>query len=285
MSDSSCNPTQSGQSTELRSYSLSVKPRAHGSVILIHGFAEHAGRFKGTADRLQGEGWSTHSVTLQGHGRTGIRPDIEAFDDYLPPIFEKIDQLNERDGRAEQSRPVVLLGESMGALIACRIALRKPSAVSGMILSSPAFGIADQIPKAVLWLLGQFSRWLPNAAIVPPPKGGAKALSRIFDEQRRFEEDPLCWHGRLGLRMVYQLACASKETEELLRGIEIPTLMLWGDADTVIKPEAIQRASRKMSAGIVTSEVWPGARHHLFTDRDSESHFLKIRNWLAMHWG
>ena len=284
MSSRSRNLARSNGEAESWSQAPSVEPRVHGSVILIHGFAEHAGRFEKTADRLQREGWKTHSVTLKGHGRPGIRPDIEAFDDYLPPIFDKIDQLNERVGRAEQPQPIVLLGQSMGALVACRIALRKPSAVSGLILSSPAFGLADQIPPAALGLLGQISRWLPTAAVVPPPKGGVKALSQIFKEQRRFEEDPLCWHGRLGLRMAYQLACASKETEELMSGLAIPTLMLWGGADTVIKPEAIERAASKMNAGLVTAEVWPGARHHLFTDRDAESHFLKIRNWLALQW-
>jgi alpha-beta hydrolase superfamily lysophospholipase len=80
--------------------------------------------------------------------------------------------------------------------------------------------------------------------------------------------------------MACQLARASMETEELLHRIDTPTLMLWGDADTVINPDAIRRASRRMSADLVTAEVWPGSRHHLFTDRDAESHFLKIRGWL-----
>jgi alpha-beta hydrolase superfamily lysophospholipase len=250
----------------------------------MHGFAEHAGRFERTAARLQRAGWNAHAVTLKGHGRRGIRPDIDAFDDYLPPIIETIDQLAERGGGTEQPQPIVLLGQSMGALVACRIALRNPAGVSGLILSSPAFGVADQMPQAALGLLGQLSRWLPNAAIIPPPRGGGKALSQILEEQTRFEEDPLCWHGRLGLRMAHQLACASKATEEGLHGIGMPTLMLWGDADTVVNPEAMRRASSRMQPGLVTTEVWPGARHHLFTDRDAESHFLKIRNWLAQHW-
>jgi acylglycerol lipase len=253
---------------------------AKGTVILIHGFAEHAGRYETTAARLQRVGWKAVAVTLTGHGRAGIRPDIEAFDDYLPPIVETIDGLVEYGDPTETGRPIVLLGQSMGALVACRIALCKPSSVSGLILSSPAFGIADRMPRAALGMLGLLSRWLPTLPIVPPPKGGAAALSQISQEQSRFEEDPLCWHGFLGLRMACQLARASIETEELLHRIDIPTLMLWGDADPVINPDAIRRASRRMSADLVTAEVWSGSRHHLFTDRDAESHFQKIRGWL-----
>lgn len=272
--------TPSTPLAEAQSRGASAVQRARGTVILIHGFAEHAGRYEATAARLQRLGWKTVVVTLKGHGRAGIRPDIEAFDDYLPPIIETIDGLAAQGNTTETARPIVLLGQSMGALVACRIALCRPSSVSGLILSSPAFGIADWIPRAVLGLLGLLSQWLPALPIVPPPKGGAAALSQIPQEQTRFEEDPLCWHGFLGLRMAYQLARASMETEELLHRIDIPTLLLWGDADTVINPDAIRRASRRMSADLVTAEVWPGSRHHLFTDRDTESHFLKIRGWL-----
>ncbi len=65
-------------------------PTAVGVVVIIHGFAEHAGRFSQLEKRLKEIGWNALSITLKGHGQKGVRPDISAFDDYLPPILQTI---------------------------------------------------------------------------------------------------------------------------------------------------------------------------------------------------
>jgi acylglycerol lipase len=218
---------------------------ARGTVVVIHGFAEHSGRFEPTVARLKQIGWDAIAITLKGHGQEGLRPDIQAFDDYLPQISQVIDQLSAQNQANEEQPPVVLLGQSMGAIIACRLALSRHVGVAGLILSSPAFGVADQVPRVALSLLKWIGRWAPTAPLVPPPKGGAKALSQLAQEQANFENDRLCWHGWLGPRMANELAYASIDTEDRIHDIKIPVLMLWGDADTVIAPNAILRISKK----------------------------------------
>jgi acylglycerol lipase len=126
---------------------------ARGTVVVVHGLAEHSGRFESTVARLNNIGWDAIAITLKGHGQEGLRPDTQAFDDYLLPISQVIDQLSAQNDANEERRPVVLLGQSMGAIIACRVALSRHFGVSGLILSSPAFGVADQLPRVALGLL------------------------------------------------------------------------------------------------------------------------------------
>jgi acylglycerol lipase len=255
-----------------------------GTVLLIHGFAEHAGRFERTANRLRALNWEAIPITLSGHGQEGLRPDIKKFDDYQTPLLQIIKQIYEHARDINEKHPIILLGQSMGALVATRIALSGHADISGLILSSPAFGVADPIPKLALKLLHFLGRLVTTMPLIPPPKGGAKTLSHIKIEQTDFENDRLCWHGWLGPRMASQLAYASNDTEERIHELTIPILMLWGEADTVIAPNAMLRASKKINPQYLSKRIWPDARHHLFTDRDTESHFQQIAHWLDQHW-
>jgi acylglycerol lipase len=263
---------------------INLDKHTKGTVIVIHGFAEHAGRFENTVARLGQIGWSAKAITLKGHGKAGIRPDIENFDDYLQPIIAEINAVNNSCQEGAMQRPVILLGQSMGGLIASRIALSAHSNIAGLILSSPAFGVADPIPKTALSLLRFLGKIAPTLPLVPPPKGGAKALSQTAKAQSDFENDPLCWHGRLGPRMASEMAYASRDTEQLIHEISIPVLMLWGNADTVISPDAMLRTSNKISPQYLSKKIWPEGRHHLFTDLHAESHIECIILWLNQQW-
>ena len=259
-------------------------PTAVGVVVIIHGFAEHAGRFSQLEKRLKAIGLNALSITLKGHGQKGVRPDISAFDDYLPPILQTIERLKANTRIGKSGGPVILIGQSMGALVACRVALEATNLVSGLILSSPAFGVADKVPRLALAMLNWLSRFAPSFPMLPPPRFGAAALTRLHSEQVAFESDPLCWHGWLGPRMASELAYASRDTEAKIEKLNVPVLMTWGERDTVISPNAMRRAASKIDSRTLSVRTWPDSKHHLFTDSDAESHFQHIASWLSQHW-
>src|SRR5215208_6183994 len=109
------------------------------SVVLIaHGYGEHAGRYEHVAQRLVDDlGAAVYAPDHRGHGRTGgatgLVEDGEAITSDLHDISDA--------ARAEHpGLPVVLIGHSMGGLIATRYAQRFGEELTALVLSGPVIG-------------------------------------------------------------------------------------------------------------------------------------------------
>ena len=88
-------------------------------VVLVHGYGEHIGRYDRVAEALVGNGAAVYADDLAGHGRSaGERVLVEYFED----IVSDLHVLDRTARRERPGLPVVLLGHSMGGLIAARYA-------------------------------------------------------------------------------------------------------------------------------------------------------------------
>ena len=92
------------------------------TVALLHGLAEHAGRYAALASKLNAAGIELLAIDLRGHGGApGKRARIERFDDYLLDV-EALLNAAARDGA-----PLFLMGHSMGGAIAALYAVERRS--------------------------------------------------------------------------------------------------------------------------------------------------------------
>src|SRR5208283_5949309 len=115
---------------------------ARAAVVLVHGLIEHSGCHSGTALELVRHGFSVHAMDLRGHGRSlGPRCDVGSFDEYL---FD-LDVFFERASREVGDRPLFLMGNSMGGLIAVLWSILRQPRIRGLILSGPLLALADSI--------------------------------------------------------------------------------------------------------------------------------------------
>ena len=87
---------------------------ARGTVQIVHGLGEHSGRYEGVAETLVAAGWRVVAHDLRGHGRSeGPRGGIADSDSMPADVVAVMDAVR-------QSGPHVLLGHSLGGLIAAR---------------------------------------------------------------------------------------------------------------------------------------------------------------------
>src|ERR1700687_4935926 len=104
-------------------------------VVIAHGFAEHGGRYAAVADRLVDQGLAVRVADHRGHGLSeGKRTSVVRFGEY-------VDDLTTVVARARARWPslrVVLLGHSMGGLIALDLAVRPGGALDGLVVSARA---------------------------------------------------------------------------------------------------------------------------------------------------
>ena len=125
-------------------------------VVLAHGYGEHAGRYEHVADRLTADGALVVAPDHAGHGRSdgerALIEDLERLVDDLAAVGAAV--LAERPGL-----PVALVGHSLGAIVATRLAQR------------------GDLP--VLWLHGEEDALAPLVHAEPAVAGlGAASVER-----------------------------------------------------------------------------------------------------------
>src|SRR5437764_12904064 len=121
--------------------SEAAAPRA--AVLALHGWFDHAGRWRETGERLCAAGYSAYLLDLRGHGRSGGRPGyLSRFSQLLGDL-----QAFRRVVRIRTERPQVLLGLSFGGLVALRYLETQPSdAIAAAVVCCPGLGPAFKAP-------------------------------------------------------------------------------------------------------------------------------------------
>ena len=163
-------------------------PRA--GALIVHGYAEHCGRYRETANALTMAGLSVLSFDLRGHGRSaGPRGLVRAFTDYLDDIDTAVAELEDRVGSA----PLFMLAHSNGALAALRLLAdpwRAPKRVQAAVLCSPFLRLRAQVSRAKQLLSRIGGRVLPSLTM---PSGlKPEWLTHDPDKLNERRHDTLC---------------------------------------------------------------------------------------------
>src|SRR5437764_6735523 len=114
-----------------------------GVVLALHGWSDHAGRWRDVGERLRDAGYSSYLLELRGHGRSGgRRGHLARFSQLLGDL-----QAFRRVVRRRTDRPQLLLGTSFGGLVALRYLETQPSdPIAGAVVVSPLLGLAFRPP-------------------------------------------------------------------------------------------------------------------------------------------
>ncbi|MEU6818138.1 lysophospholipase [Streptomyces sp. NPDC046860] len=233
--------------------------------LLVHGYGEHAGRYDEVAGVLTGHGAAVYAPDHQGHGRSaGERVLIEDFEDVVTDVRTAADL-----ARAEHpGLPLVIVGHSMGGLIAARYAQRYGSELSALVLSGPVIGEWD-LPGRLLAL-----DEIPDLPISPA------ALSRDPAVGAAYAADPLVWHGRMKrpTLLAFERGLAAVAAGDGTG--DLPLLWLHGDDDRLVPVGGSRTGVAHLGAGRATERIFPGARHEVFHETDRVKAFAELTAFL-----
>ena len=142
-----------------------------GVVQIAHGAAEHAARYRWTAQQLSEAGYAVYANDHRGHGRTSPDQLGHLGPDGWNRVIEDALELN---GHVRSQHPDVstaLLGHSMGAMLAQQFIARHGHTINAVVISgSPGFSSPFR-----LWLshtIARFERW----------RLGPEAMSAFMDK-------------------------------------------------------------------------------------------------------
>ncbi|AQZ66324.1 Lysophospholipase; Monoglyceride lipase; putative [[Actinomadura] parvosata subsp. kistnae] len=219
--------------------------------ILVHGYGEHIGRYEHVADRLVRHGAAVYGLDHVGHGKSeGDRALVEDFEDVVTDVHAV-----EEHARAEHPGvPVVLIGHSMGGMIAARYAQRYGSGLTALVLSGPVIGEWGAVPALLAF------EEPPDVPIDP------STLSRDPSVGAAYAADPLVWHGPFK-RATLESFAATLET--IAKGGTfgaLPTLWVHGDDDQLVPLAGSRAGIEAVKGSDLTERIYPGARHEVFNE-------------------
>lgn len=250
---------------------------ARATVLLVHGLGEHIGRYAALAQRLNAWGYAVRGYDHYGHGHSdGPRGGLTADGRLLDDLACVVDAT-----RAQQSavgQPLVLLGHSLGGLVASLFVARALRPVDALVLSSPAFDIG--LSPLQRLLVGTLPRLLPDLRV----SNGLQIpyLSHDAAVCEAYRSDPLC-HDRICARLARFLAQGGPQVLDHADRWNVPSLLLWAGDDRLVAPAGSQAFADRAPPHRVQAQRFDGAYHELFNESDAFATpvFARLREWLA----
>ena len=278
--------------------------KAIGVVQIIHGMAEHGGRYARIAQTLTDAGYAVYAQDLPGHGRTARAPDeLGHFADRngWSYVIGQINQLRQHIEHEYPQLPLFVLGHSMGSFLLQDYLIEHGRGLAGAIFSASS-GDLGPLRVIGLSLLRMESFWYGRrhrSALAElmsfkdfnrrykPARTDFDWLSRDPAEVDIYANDPRCgFRCSSGLWLDLLSAAGRLDDPQRLATIpkDLPTLIINGSDDAATQgakgPRALERLYRKAGLSSITTHIYDNARHELLNETCREVVTEDLLRWL-----
>ena len=239
---------------------------ARAVVVLVHGIAEHSGRYERTGGLLAAAEFHVRSFDVIGHGASGgDRVDIDDWSRFHDQVESHMNWAR------EVGVPVVLMGHSMGGLLALGYALDGRIEPDLLVLSAPSLDGGAAWQRA---LAGPAAKIAPKLSMSQGIKG--EHLSRDPEVAAAYFADPLV-HTNATARFGKAMFDAMDDAKEKATSLGVPTLVLQGGSDPSVPPQ-----SSAFLADLPNCErrLYPSLRHEILNEPEGPEIVAAIIDWI-----
>ncbi|PZQ21681.1 MAG: alpha/beta hydrolase [Sphingopyxis macrogoltabida] len=246
-------------------------------VLLAHGYAEHAGRYAHVARRLTEAGYAVYAVDHWGHGRS------DGEGGFVPRFSVFLDGMAELLTLAEINHPGVprlLMGHSMGGLIATLFLIDRQDAFAAAALSGPAIVAAAPPSRFTVWISGLLSRFAPRLGVLALDDAG---VSRDPAVVAAYRADPLVYGGKIGARLGREMMDAMAAAQAGAAAITLPILIQHGEADRLTAPAGSRYLFDHVASKDKRLEIYPGLFHEIYNEPERDAVLDDLIDWFDTH--
>lgn len=220
--------------------------------LLLHGFTGTPFEIRPLGEALVAAGFAVRAPLLPGHGTT--------VDDLMDRRRKEWCEASESAAsNLAKDGPIVLVGLSLGALLALRIAALRPELVRGVVALAPALRLRAWSE----WPLAALSKLRAAPRIGIPKMGGSDIRDRAMRARNpSYRSQPL-----RGAVQLYRLA---RDVEGLLGRVSAPILCIHGARDHTVPPFATDEVLRGVASAERHRVILPESGHVLPLDVERE---------------
>ena len=248
-------------------------PQPDRALLLVHGLADHSGRYDHVGAWFAERGCVVHAYDQQGHGRsTGTPGHLRRFSDLLDDLDVVLRFVQAR----HPGLPVFLVGHSMGGLVVTAFARERHPKVAGVVTSGAALRIKG-ISRAKIFTTRILSRLLPRLRF--DAQIDAAGLSRDPEVVSGYRKDPLVFQ-KMTLSFARELFTAIEGAAGGAGDVQLPMLLLHGDADPICPVGASRDFFDRLAVAERRLETYPGLLHEIFNEPERRTVFDDLLGWV-----
>jgi acylglycerol lipase len=243
-------------------------------MILIHGMGEHSSRYQHVSEFLTSNNYAVLSCDRVGHGKSeGKRGHVDKYDYLLDDIVK----LQSEAEKKFPGIPVILYGHSMGGGLVLNYLIKNPdNGFKAVVASAPALLLAFE-PPAFKLTLGKIMRGI-YPGFTQKNEINPDHLSRDKEIVEKYIQDPLV-HNLISAETALGLIDWGKNAIEKLKKVDIPVLLMHGDADQLTSHKGTEIFA-KNAQGDVTLKIWYDMYHEIHNELEKQSVLDYMLEWM-----
>ncbi len=228
-------------------------------VLILHGFLGGAASLQHVASAVGELGYPVVKPVLRGHG--ALTPDAlrgVTWQDWADDAGSALKQVLAQPGVAR----VVVVGHSLGGLLALQLAAHYPAQVDSLVLAAPALA---------------FRHWLTRLPVVY--RFLARGLHRWqWQDAAAQAEEPDSYTWTPMTALVALLEC-SRATRPVLPGVSAPACLFLGGRDQIVASSLVARFMLQTPEAVETT-WYPTAGHRLYYGATGAEMLAATLTWL-----
>jgi len=246
-------------------------------LLIVHGLAEHSGRYMNIVNHFVPLGYAVYGIDHLGHGKSeGTRVYVSCFEDYtetLKIFFEMVRGF-------QPSKPVFLIGHSLGGLIGAVYLLDHQAELTGAVLSGPAVKVPSNITPVIVVVGKILSALLPRVGLIGLEADG---VSRDPAVVQAYVSDPLVYRGKTTARLAAEMVKAMQRVSAEATKISLPIMVLQGSADKLVDPAGARMLYDTVSSTDKEIRIYEGFYHEVFNEPEHDRVLRDMEIWLEAH--
>ena len=228
-------------------------------VLLCHGFTGSPGTLRPWADYLAEAGLTVSVPRLPGHGTTWQEMARTRWEDWYAEIDRAYEELRGQTGE------IFVMGLSIGACLALRLAEQRGEQVAGLVLVNPSITADTR-----LFLLAPVLKFA-----VPSLKGIGSDIKKEGAHELSYDRVPV--RAAASLPQLWRL------TKERLGDVTQPVLAYYSTADHVVGPASMRILREALPAGQLTARELGNSYHVATLDNDADEIFAGSLEFVRAH--
>jgi acylglycerol lipase len=246
-------------------------------LLVVHGLAEHSGRYLNVVNYFVPRGYAVYSFDLCGHGKSdGRRGYVEHFSYYLDDLKTYYDMIRQENKNAK----IFMVGHSIGGTIATDYAINHQGELDGLILSAVVLKAGASVTGLTILMAKVLSFLLPKMGVSPID---ASTISRDKAVVDAYVNDPLVYRGKISARLGTELLNEMKRLLSIISELSLPILIMNGTDDRLSNPDSSKMLFDGVGSKDKTLKLYEDFYHEIFNEPGRQQVFLDMEKWLKLH--